>query len=292
MSDNIFVSIFTPTYNRKDKLAKLFSSLCSQTSMNFEWLIVDDGSIDDTKAYIEGLPKQAFDIRYIRKENGGKHTAINIGVENALGEVFAIVDSDDYLIKDAVKMIVEWFNEISDCDKFGGVAGQRAHQDNTIIGNFPKTDFVDALMIERDKYHINGDKFEIYYTKVLKDYPFPVFEGERFLTEAVVWNRIAKKGLMLRWHHEAIYIGEYLENGLSDQKDRLVKQSPLGYALYIRELALINTSLKRMLGYYSYYYDIRKDEKSIDEICKEIDCGKTKLRIAVLLRSMLKIVRR
>ncbi|MGX8851855.1 glycosyltransferase family 2 protein [Amedibacillus sp. YH-ame10] len=292
MPENKYVTIFTPTYNRKDKLSVLFNSLCRQTSKDFEWVIVDDGSIDETESFIKELQSDEFPILFFKKENGGKHTAINYGVKEAKGKVFAIVDSDDYLVPKAVETIIKWFKEIENINNFAGVAAQKAFENSNVVGTFYDKDYVDALSTERDKLHIDGDKFEVFYTDVLRQFPFPVIEKETFMTEAVVWNRIASAGLKLRWHKESLYVCEYLENGLTDQKDRLVKHSPKGYALFIREIAKTDISLKRLLGFYSYYYGIRKDQCSFKEVAKELECSVFILYVSNILRKLLYMMRR
>ncbi|MGN1053427.1 MAG: glycosyltransferase family A protein, partial [Candidatus Scatosoma sp.] len=96
------ITVFTPTYNRGYIIHKLYASLLNQTDKNFEWLVIDDGSTDDTERYFTRLLKQKnpFTVRYIKQENGGKHRAINRGVAAATGEIFFIVDSDDFLSAD------------------------------------------------------------------------------------------------------------------------------------------------------------------------------------------------
>lgn len=287
MENKCYVTIFTPTYNRCDKLPTLYQSLCTQTDMDFEWVIVDDGSTDGTKIYIDNLEQTLFPIRYYKKENGGKHTAINVGVQKSYGKVFAIVDSDDYLLERAVEQIKSWFEEIKELDKFAGVAGQKGYTPELSTGTFFEGEYVDACSSERPALKIEGDKFEVFYTDILRQFPFPEFPKERFLTEAVVWNRISAAGYKLRWHREILYICEYLEGGLTEQKDRAVKASPKGYALYIRELVRGGISLKRKLGFYSYYYKVRKGDASINCIAKELDCSVFILYFSVFLRSIL-----
>ena len=175
--ENKKITIFTPTYNRAYIIEKLYYSLKSQVNKNFEWLVIDDGSNDDTELLFQKIQKDNNDvkIRYIKKENGGKHRAINLGVELAEGELFFIVDSDDILTKDAVQKIIEWEETITDKSKFAGVSGNRGYEENKLIGKTFLGEFIDATSLEREKYKILGDKAEVFYTKILKKFKFPEY---------------------------------------------------------------------------------------------------------------------
>ena len=120
-----FITVFTPTYNRMDLIEKLYQSLLQQTKKNFEWLVVDDGSTDDTEKYFGKISSkpQPFPIRYIKQENGGKHRAINKGVKSASGDLFFIVDSDDYLTENAIDKINQWISTLDGSHKWAGISG-------------------------------------------------------------------------------------------------------------------------------------------------------------------------
>ena len=110
-----YITIFTPSYNRAYRLLALYESLCNQTCFDFEWLIVDDGSNDNTEELVQTwLNESKFNIRYIKQCNGGKHRAVNHGVREAKGELFYIVDSDDILPKDAIECIMQQYLTIKD----------------------------------------------------------------------------------------------------------------------------------------------------------------------------------
>lgn len=213
-----FITIFTPTYNRGPLIERLYQSLLAQTQKNFEWLILDDGSTDNTESYFANLlnKQQPFPIRYIKQENGGKHRAINKGVINAEGKLFFIVDSDDYLTENAIEKINQWTATLDDSRKWAGIAGLRGQSKNRILGQHNSTsEFIDAKNSERRKYNLLGDKAEIYFTEVLKKYPFPEIPGENFISEEIIWNAIARDDYYLRWFNEIIYISNYLEGGLT-----------------------------------------------------------------------------
>ena len=214
----MLITVFTPTYNRAKLLPRLYRSLKEQTNKDFEWVIVDDGSTDDTKEVIENIIIQQendFPIRYFYKENGGKHTAINQGVKLALGEFFLILDSDDSLPVYSLEKIQTFYNKSKAQLNFGGVCGLMGHHDGTRIGSGFPSKIIYANTIElRYKYHITGDLLEIFKTDVLKEYPFPEITGERFCPEALLWNRIARK-YKLYCFKEIIYFRDYLDGGIT-----------------------------------------------------------------------------
>lgn len=219
------ITIFTPTYNRAEYLYELYKTLLQQSCKEFEWLVVDDGSTDNTKNVLRQIQKESFefDVRVIEQDNGGKHRAINRGVLEAKGEYFFIVDSDDKLKPFAVEKVLQWCNEIDkevDADTFAGVSGLRETREG-IVGGKGYGNFVDATNLERRKYHLGGDKAEVYKTDILKKYPFKEFDGENFLSEETVWNAIAGDGYKIRWYPVVIYECQYLTNGLTDSLERL-----------------------------------------------------------------------
>lgn len=239
------ITVFTPTYNRAHLLPDLYSSLKEQTCKDFEWLIVDDGSTDDTEKMVNSWLSQAdFSVRYIKKENGGKQRAVNLGVQQAKGEYFFVVDSDDVLTANAVETAVKWFDTIKDMDGFAGIAGQKGYKDGKAIGGSFSGSYLDATSLERPKYNITGDKAEIFYTEVLKNFPFPEFEGEKFVPEALVYNRIASAGYKLRWFNQVVYLAEYLPDGYSANVDKLLIKNWKGYSLYVKELMHSRASLR------------------------------------------------
>ena len=231
------ITVFTPTYNRAYILPELFKSLQNQSCKDFEWVVVDNGSTDDTEVLFNQWASQAdFSVIYIKTENGGKQRAVNRGVQMAKGDIFWIVDSDDKLTEDAVEKAYSWFDAIKGKEGFAGVAGLRGHNTTEIIGETFEGEFVDATAFEREKYNIKGDKSEIFYTEMLKKFPFPEFDGEKFVPEALVYNRIAQAGYKMRWYNHIVYIGEYLSDGYTKNTDRLLINNWKGYSLYVKEL--------------------------------------------------------
>lgn len=212
------IAILTPTYNRAYTLSRLYDSLMRQKSKHFIWVIVDDGSTDNTKEVVDKFINPDFLIKYIYKKNGGKHTAINLGMEYIDTPYTFIVDSDDFLTDNAMELIKQWTNDIEGLSGFAGVAGIRVKNDkvNSIIGQFPDNcEYIDCLNSDRKQKKLLGDKAEIYKTELLKQNPFPEYKDEKFIPESVVWNKFALKGLKVRWHKEGIVVCTYLEDGLT-----------------------------------------------------------------------------
>lgn len=234
------ITVFTPAYNRASTLERLYKSLQAQSHTDFEWLIVDDGSTDGTETVARKwlAEENAFTIRYIKTENGGKHRAINAGVKEARGEAFFIVDSDDCLPPRAVERIAEVFASVAKDGRFAGICGLKADMGKKkALYNSAEAAGKDCSMLDiRYKYHIKGDMAEVFKTEVLKEYPFPCFEGEKFLNEAVVWNKIAEKYIM-RYIGDILYYCEYLPGGLTSSIRKQYRNSPQGAKLFYGTIA-------------------------------------------------------
>lgn len=262
------VTVFTPTYNRAAYLLKVFESLLQQTFKDFEWVIVDDGSIDDTSVIIDNLQltnDKFFPIRYFYQENGGKHRAINRGVKEAKGELFLILDSDDILPPNSLERIDFYYQQIKDNNSFGGVCGYMAHHDGTVIGKGCDIDVLDTSSIDlRYKYHVEGDMLEVFRTSVLKEIPFPEISKEKFVPEALVWNRIARK-YKLRVFHEVVYFRDYLEGGLTDKIVKIRMNSPIASMMTYAEMTEFNipffAKVKAAINYWRFRFCSDAKEK-------------------------------
>lgn len=283
-----YITIFTPTYNRRNLIDNLYQSLLLQTEKNFEWLVVDDGSTDDTKEYFSELLSKPlpFPIRYIKQENGGKHRAINRGVQNAVGDFFFIVDSDDYLTENAIEKIHQWIATLDDSYKWAGVSGLKGYSTNKVVGQRASTNFIDAKNNERRKYNLLGDKAEIYFTDVLKKYPFPEIPGENFISEEIVWNAIARDGYYLRWFNEIIYICSYLEGGLTKDHTK-DERNPQGRLLWAKGQleAFPNSWRDRFLAIGIYRHSVCKTE-SILQTSKKLGVSRASVFLASILLSL------
>ena len=244
------VTVFTPTYNRAYIIENLYHSLQRQTCMEFEWLVVDDGSSDGTEALFEKWVKEEnpFPIRYHKKENGGKCRAINRGLEMADGELFFTVDSDDYLTDDAIEKVIRWEAELPKDGNFCGYVANRGHSPAYTPNHLFEGDYKDGNAF--DLYgEMDGERAFVFYTDIHRKYLYPEFEGERFMTEAVTWNRMAYDGYKMRFFNDIIWIWEYVEDGLTKKGYQVFLDNPQGTALFFREKAVyFNYSLRTKLG--------------------------------------------
>lgn len=249
------LTVFTPTYNRADKLPRLYESLCRQSCYDFEWLIIDDGSSDDTPTQVqEFLPETRFSVRYIRKENGGKHTAYNLALEQARGEWFLCVDSDDYLADQAVEKLLP---KLQSRD---GLNGLIAYKED-VGGRLLSEQFPTGL--EREKMHClslvhgcGGEFTMVFSTAFARKFPFPVFPGERFVTECVVYDRMdcfTELALL----PEVITVCEYQEDGYSRNANAVMKKNPSGYCLYFLQRIDLQVRLLPRIAHAGKYWCFR-----------------------------------
>lgn len=256
------ITVFTPSYNRAHLLKVAYESLCAQMVDSdlgslFEWLIVDDGSTDNTEEVVRGFVEdQKIAVRYFKKPNGGKHTAINLGAKEAKGELFWILDSDDSLPKNALSSVAECWKVLDKAqkEKLAGICGYMAHHDGTVIGSpVVETGTIASSIDIRHKLQISGDMMEIWRTDVIREFPFPEIKGERFCPEILVWNRIAKK-YPLYMIPDVIYYRDYLDGGLTDNIMRIRHFSPLASMTTYAELYHASVPMKdRMKSAINYW---------------------------------------
>ena len=263
-----FISILTPTYNRGKLLLPLYESLKNLTFEDFEWLIVDDGSEDDTEQYAlswiaHNIENAEFPIRYIKKSNGGKHTAINRGVREANGELILILDSDDTLPEDSLATIAQYYEQCKGYKDCAGVCGLMAHHDGQLIGTgFPKEPMYESALQFRyaEKGNVTGDLLEVYKTSVMREFPFPEIENEKFCPESLVWNRIANK-YKLFCFNKVVYYRDYLDGGLTSKIVRIRMNSPIASTMTYAEMLDYNISLKwkirSAINYWRFKYCIK-----------------------------------
>ncbi len=270
----MMITVFTPAYNRAHLLPRLFESLCKQTYKDFEWVIVDDGSVDDTRSVVEQFSQYSTlntnTIRYFYQENGGKHRAINRGVKEARGELFFIADSDDWLPVDSLEIVAKYYNDIKNNKKFAAVVGIDAFSDGHLITGSASFDTLDCTEIDfRNRYHMRGDMKEVFRTSVLKEIPFPEINGEMFCPEDLVWHRIAKK-YKFRYFNKVIYNVEYQPTGLSARLRKLRMDSPIAsvihYAEYNDFKLPINQKIRNAINYWRFWYCLSNNKKEMKEI--------------------------
>lgn len=261
MNDDIIkrITVFTPTYNRAYILHYLYESLRRQTFTNFEWLVIDDGSSDNTQELLARWieEKNAFSIRYVRQENGGKCRAINCALELARGELFFTVDSDDYLTDDALEKVDRWAQSLPEDGKYCGFAGNLGTSQNETPNKIFEEEYLEGAAMDRYR-GIDGERAMVFFTEIHRRYTYPVFEGEKFMTEAVVWNRMAADGYKMRFYNDIIWIYEYKEDGLTKAGSRLFLNNPRGYGLWLKEKAEFDHDnlMKKLRMIYTFTCDL------------------------------------
>ena len=234
------VSIVTPTYNRGKFLYKLYESLVKQSCKNFKWIIIDDGSTDNTRQIVEEfICQDKIEIIYLKKQNGGKHTAINyiLDRKELLQELVFFVDSDDYLSSNAIERILYFYETISDKEHYSGICFQRINIKNNklMCDYFPKKIFDSDIFELIRKYRIYQDKAEVFFKKELIKYRFPMIEGEKFISEMYVWMELTRNKKM-RFIYEGIYYCEYLDGGYTKNFNKLLKNNLKGSFIYYKKI--------------------------------------------------------
>ncbi len=257
------LTIFTPTYNRADKLDRLYQSLLRQSCHAFEWLIIDDGSSDDTEGAVTAFQSsaQAFPIRYIKQENGGKHRAYNKALELAKGAYFFCVDSDDWLANNAVEHLLKACEGLN--EKLFIAAYKQDEQGKRLSTEFPKIQECTLCELSA-KYQCSGEYSLIFPTDLARKFPFPVFDGEKFITESVIYDRLSAVA-DVRLLPQVITICEYQEDGLSNNLNLVMKKNPAGYCLYFMQRIDIATSLRDRIitvGKYHCFCMFAREQRS------------------------------
>ena len=217
MRDSLKVTVCTPTYNRANVLHRVFDSLKTQTYKNFEWIVIDDGSQDDTEKVIELFKqKSEIDIKYFYQKNQGKHNALNNAVNMASGELFVIADSDDSFLPNSLEVFVETWLSIPEQErkKYKGISCRCVDENGMLIGNTSfESNYLDISELDyRYKKKYTGELWGAIRTDVMREFPFPKVRGLRFYPEVVIWDNMAKK-----------YLTRYINDGLriyyQDQED-------------------------------------------------------------------------
>ena len=252
------ITVLTPTYNRIDTLPRLIESLCHQTYRDFQWIVIDDGSTDNTEELFKNLKEieLPFDWEYHRKENGGKHTALNFLHPYIKGEIVLILDSDDYLTPDAIETIESEWPEYRNQNDICGMSYFKGLSADTHLGpDNPKDFYISDHIHYRVNMNIKGDHCEVIRTDLLKKYPLPAYVDECFMAESWLWNTVALNYKTV-YRNKTIYICEYLENGLTKSGRALRMKSPLGMMdncrSYLNDEVCLKIQIKEMLLYWVY----------------------------------------
>jgi len=225
------LTVFTPTYNRAYCLKQCYNSLINQTNKAFIWLIIDDGSTDNTKELVQTwINSNIINIQYQFQENQGMHGAHNKAYDLIKTELNVCIDSDDFMPDDAVDNIISFWNTLENKKNIAGLIGLDAYKDRTIIGQKYPVDLKKSTLEDLyHKHHIPGDKKIVYRTEVVNKYPrYPLFEKERFVPLGVLYLAI-DKDYELMCLNEVLCIVEYMEDGSSRNILKQYKRHPKGF---------------------------------------------------------------
>ena len=262
----IRVTVFTPTYNRARHIPNLYASLRAQDCRAFEWVVVDQGN-DETEALVAGYRQEAdFPVVYHRLVGErGIARALNAAIGLARGALFMKVDDDDRLTPDAVRTVLDMERTIAGKAGYAGVSGLRVYPDGTVIGGEwrHEADWIDCTNLERGKYGLNGDKAEVYYLSVLKQYgPIPTVPGEYYTWESLLWDRIAHAGLPIRWFNRRFYVTEYLPGGATASRGDAKLNNFMTWTLVVADQLTFNEiPLRRRVKISCRYFELLRRKK-------------------------------
>lgn len=226
------ITILTATYNRASTIDRLYASLLKQTDSDFEWVIIDDGSNDNTRDIVQQyIMSQRFLIKYRFQENAGKHAAINSGCTMACGEYIFIVDSDDALEPNAIATIKI---AVKNNPGFVGYCFRKKTFDGLFLGNI--LSYEKTVMTPTEAAHVfMGDLAYVFLKVCMLENSFPIIVGEKFVPELYVWNLIADAGEIIFFPNEWIYLCEYLPDGYSMNFKSNLRRNPKGFLLFYKD---------------------------------------------------------
>lgn len=244
MIDNT-ITIVTPTYNRAFILHKVYFSLKNQTDKKFKWMIIDDGSTDNTQELVDKWKRENndFEIYYFKKNNGGKASALNYSFHKVDTEYFVCLDSDDIFTINAIESAYLELEKIKNIEEYCGILALRNSKNGIVLGGKEIPNGVTNITLSdlTNKYRIKSELICFYKTEKLVKYSFPVIAGEKFISPAFLEHKISKNYKFLA-SRESYCICEYLPDGLTKNKRKVIKNNPKGYTLVIREAYDLSTN--------------------------------------------------
>ena len=248
MDKEMLLTIFTPAYNRAHTLPRTYESLCQQKCKDFIWLIVDDGSQDNTAELVRlwQARDKGFEIRYIYKENGGMHTAHNTAYEHIDTELNTCIDSDDKLAPDAVEKILRKWDQVKD-QGYAGIIGLDADFEGKIIGKGFPEGLTETTVVGYYAAGGSGDKKLVYRTDIINQYPpYPVFEGEKYVSLAYKY-RLIDQTYKMAVLDEVLCNVEYQPDGSSGTMWKQYLKNPKGWMFWRKVQMQYPESTKRLI---------------------------------------------
>lgn len=290
------ISVITPTYNRKEELTRLYKSLIENNIIGLEWVIVDDGSTDDTEYIVNSwISESQFKIKYIKQENAGKMAALNNGINYITNPYMFEIDSDDYIVPNFFEKVLEDIKllELKDKEKhkekYYGIAylkevGETLNYfdknvfKNSVLDINKKNNIKTIKMFDLyNKYLYEGELLILFKTKLRKEFHYDLEDSEKFITEAYLYNKLDRKYDGIYLSNEIGLICEYREDGYTKNIDKLFFQNPKGYLKYYKSnlnMDLTEINFKKKLSFvknYLFFGYILK--KNMFELVKGLDFG-------------------
>lgn len=229
------LTVFTPSYNRAYTLNKCYESLKRQTSQDFIWLIIDDGSSDNTKELVDKWIKEdKINIKYIYQKNQGMHGAHNTAYENIDTELNVCIDSDDYMTDDAVENIISFWHE-NKRDDIAGIMGLDTYENGDVIGDEFPDDLKESTYWDiYHKYKLKGDKKLVYRSDLTKKYTYPLFEGEKYVGLGYKYAKLDEDYKLLVMNKKLCVV-EYMQDGSTKNIMKQYRNNPKGFAFIRKE---------------------------------------------------------
>ena len=290
------LTVFTPTYNRGFCLPNCYESLKRQNNQGFIWLIVDDGSTDETEQMVsDWIKESSVEIIYIKQENQGMHGAHNTAYEVIETELNVCIDSDDYMPADAVEKILTCWEKYGS-DEVSGIIGLDSYTDGTVIGTrLPEELNRSTLFHLYRKHNVTGDKKLVYRTELTRDFPYPLYENEKYVGLAYKYYKLDQYFEMILLN-EVLCCVEYLEDGSSLNMLNQYRKNPRGFAFYRKELMklpFVSLSYKfRQAIHYVSSSLLGRNMKYLNEVpSKGLTLVATPFGIVLYLYIMLKTVK-
>ena len=235
MTDKFYFTVFTPAYNRAKTLPRVFDALSKQTFKDFEWIVVDDGSSDNTREVIDKIitSKPDFPVRFFYQENSGKHIATNFAVQNAGGMFFITLDSDDSCVPEALEVFKEEWEKVPDDlkPKLKGISCRTCSEQGRTNGGALPSEYIDTNDLDlRFKYKVEGELWGMTKIEILKSHPYPDVKGLHFYPENILWNNIGRE-------YNTRFIDRALRVYINDTENALTNKGSSAYkeTFYMRE---------------------------------------------------------
>lgn len=227
------LTIITPTYNRAHTLKMCYESLLNQTIDNFEWMIIDDGSTDNTEFLVKQWINEAkIIIKYYKKVNGGKASALNYAFKKINTKYLVCLDSDDTFSKKAIELTINKLIEIENDNECCGILALRTAIDGKVLGGRPIPSGVERIKRQdiENKYKINSELICFYKSEIICNFTFPSIPNEKFISPAYLEYEVSRE-YYFRVSQDVLCYCEYYADGLTKNKNRIIKQNPIGYTI-------------------------------------------------------------